>query len=120
MGDKIKQDGEWDHAIFDLVPYCIAYATKKRILILHAYDSAEVPLSIVEPERFGQERDCDIPICMAYNLDHYESMHPVGKHIETSIELFDKTKLDRHCAFLTSTDVKSMLGPLTDAERKKR
>ena len=118
--DKLKKDGVWDDNIGDLMPFCIAYATKKRILILHAYDTAEVPLSIVEPEQFGQDRDCDIPICLAYNKTHYESLHPVGKHIETSTELFNLTKLDRHCAFLTSTDVKSMLGPLTGAEKMKR
>ena len=99
------------------MPFCIAYATKKRILIIHAYDTAEVPLSIVEPENFGQDRDCDIPICLVYSKTHYDSVHPVGKHIEKSIELFDQTKLDRQCTFLPSTDVKSMLGPLTKAEK---
>ena len=118
--DNIKKNGAWDQAIGDVMPFCIAFATKKRILILHTYEGAEVPLSIVEPERFGALRDVDIPICLAYSGSHYESMHPVGTNIRTSIELFDKTKLDRQCTFLTSTNVKSMLGPLTGAEKMKR
>ena len=118
--DGIKKDGAWEGDLGDLMPYCIAFATKKRILIIHTYDEAVVPLSIVEPEQFGQDRDCDMPICLAYNKSHYESVHPVGT--ETSIDLFEKTKLDDDCTFLTSTDVKSMLalGPLTPAEKKKR
>ena len=118
--NDIKRDGVYETALGDVMPFCIAYATKKRILILHAYETAEVPLSIVEPETFGQDRDCDIPICLVYSKTHYDSVHPVGKHIEKSIELFDQTKLDRQCTFLPSTDVKSMLGPLTKAEKMRR
>ena len=118
--NDIKRDGVYETALGDVMPFCIAYATKKRILILHAYETAEVPLSIVEPETFGQDRDCDIPICLVYSKTHYDSLHPVGKHIEKSIEFFEKTKQDRRCTFLPSTDVKNMIGPLTGAEKMKR
>ena len=117
---EIRRDGVWNTPLGDLMPFCISFATKKRILILNCSSELRVPLSIVEPEEFGQDHDCDIPILLAYNGNHYESVHPVSKDIQKTIELFDKTKLDNDCSFLTSTDIQSLLEPLTGAEKMKR
>ena len=117
---EIRRDGVWNTPLGDLMPFCISFATKKRILILNCSSVLRVPLSIVEPEEFGQDHDCDIPILLAYNGNHYESVHPVNTDIQKTIELFDKTKLDNDCSFLTSTDIISLLEPLTGAEKMKR
>ena len=42
----------------------------------------------MEPERFGGVRDSDIPIVLAYNQSHYESMHPKSpEDVQKTIEL---------------------------------
>ena len=117
---EIRRDGVWNTPLGDLMPFCISFATKKRILILNCSSVLRVPLSIVEPEEFGQDHDCDIPILLAYNGNHYESVHPVSTDIQKTIELFEAVVTDNDCSFLPSTDIQSMLGPLKDAEKKRR
>ena len=53
--DKMMQDGQWNQELGDLMPFAVAFGTKKRILIWHCYEEAIDPVSIVEPEEFGQD-----------------------------------------------------------------
>ena len=118
---EIRRDGVWNTPLGDLMPFCISFATKKRILILNCSSVLRVPLSIVEPEEFGQDHDCDIPILLAYNGNHYESVHPASdEDIQKTIEMFYLCKSDNDCNFLKSTDIQSLLEPLTGAEKMER
>ena len=37
-------------------------------------------LYVIRPEEFGGVKDSDIPVVLAYNQVHYESLHPRGQN----------------------------------------
>ena len=114
--DKMMQDGQWNQELGDLMPFAVAFGTKKRILIWHCYEEAIDPVSIVEPEAFGQARDSDIPICIAYNYNHYESIEPVGPtEVPKTVELFNSIKNQT----VTFPDC-DMIAPLSGTLRNKK
>ena len=70
----------------------IACGVRKRILIFHTNESisrtGHDPISVVDPTHYGGQIDNNIPVVVAYNLVHYESLHPVDKgDIEETIRL---------------------------------
>ena len=90
---EMMESGVYEIAFFgDMMMPGIACGVKKRILIFHTNESiAETghdPISVVDPTHYGGQIDNDIPIVVAYNLVHYESLHPVHTDdIEETIKL---------------------------------
>ena len=37
------------------------------------------PISVVDPRDYGSDINTDIPVVVAYNLVHFESLHPVDE-----------------------------------------
>ena len=77
--DYLKQSGNYDVDFFgDLVIHGIAIGCRKNILIINTSLEASSPVYVIRPEEFGGIRDSDVPIVLAYNQVHYESLHPVS------------------------------------------
>ena len=71
----------YERGIFgDLMLLGIACGLKKVILIFNtSLESPHDPIYVCDPREFGVLPDSEIPIVLAYNLSHYESMHPTGE-----------------------------------------
>ena len=87
--NELKQDRVYEIPLIgDLLIHAISRGSKKVILIFNTSTQANDPIYVVEPERFGGVRDSDIPIVLAYNQSHYESMHPKSpEDVQKTIEL---------------------------------
>ena len=74
------ESGAYERGVFgDLMLLAIACGTKKFILIFNTHlDSPHDPIYVCDPRKFGVEPDSDIPIVLAYDLSHYESLHTVN------------------------------------------
>ena len=70
----------------DFVMHGIARGCKKDILIFNTSHEAWDPIYVIRASRFGGQTDSDIPVVLAYNQMHYESLHP------HSVEDINKTK----------------------------
>jgi hypothetical protein len=82
--------GTYERGIFgDLMLPGIACGVRKLLLIFNTNsESPHDPIYVVDPRQFNIEPDTVIPIILAYNQSHYESMHPcTNADIKTSIDL---------------------------------
>ena len=70
----------------DFIMHGIARGCKKDILIFNTSPEAWDPIYVITASRFGGQTDSDIPVVLAYNQNHYESLHPF------STEDINKTK----------------------------
>ena len=70
------QPGIYERGIFgDLMLPGIACGVKKYILIFNTKIDSP-PIYVIDPRPFNVVPDNDIPVVLACNLSHYESMHP--------------------------------------------
>lgn len=86
----MMQSGVYERGIFgDLMLFAIACGIKKVILIFNtSFDSPHDPIYICDPRKFGVQPNTDIPVVLAYDLSHYESMHPVEEvDVRATVEL---------------------------------
>ena len=86
----MMQSGVYERGIFgDLMLFAIACGIRKVILIFNtSLDSPHDPVYICDPRKFGVQPNTDIPIVLAYDLSHYESMHPVEQvDVRATVEL---------------------------------
>merc|ERR1712208_220456 len=60
----------------------IACGVRKIILIFHTNEgiarTGHDPIAVIDPRNYGGEIDSDVPVVVAYNLVHYESLEPLG------------------------------------------
>ena len=87
---QIKESNVYERDFFgDMILPGIANGIHKKILVFNTNpNSPHDPISVISPENFGGYADSQIPIVLAYNLVHFESMHPVSsKDIEGTINL---------------------------------
>ena len=70
--------GTYERGIFgDLMLPGIACGVKKILLIFNTnLDSPHDPIYVIDPRRFNVNPDTELPIVLAYNQSHYESMNP--------------------------------------------
>ena len=88
--NDMMETGVYERGIFgDLMLFAVACGIRKIILIFNtSLDSPHDPVYICDPRRFGVQPDIEIPVVLAYDLSHYESMHPVEEvDIRSTIEL---------------------------------
>ena len=82
--------GTYERGIFgDLMLPGIACGVRKILLIFNTNtDSPHDPIYVVNPLQFNVRADTDIPIVLAYNMSHYESLHPCSESdIQETIHL---------------------------------
>ena len=76
--NQLKCPGVYNIPYFgDLIINAIAKGSKKNILIFNTSPAAFSPIYVVQGNEFGGKIDSDIPVVLAYNQVHYESLHPV-------------------------------------------
>ena len=74
--DILKQSGTYELTLGDLVPPGIAHCTKKNLLIFNTSPQAHCPVYLISAATFGGSANSDIPVCLAYDQAHYESLVP--------------------------------------------
>merc|ERR1711867_404450 len=72
----------------------IACGVRKIILIFHTNEdiarTGHDPISVIDPRDYGGDIDSEIPVVVAYNLVHFESLHPVNeKDIQETVKLVE-------------------------------
>ena len=71
------------------------------------------------PEEFGVTSDSDIPLCLAYNGDHFESMIPINpSDVEKTKDLVRKVSDGTYN--YNKKDIPWLIAPFSDSDRKKR
>ena len=87
---ELMESGVYERDFFgDMMMAGIACGTRKLILIFNTHEmSPHDPISVIDPAHYGGLRDSEIPIVLAYDLVHYESLHTVDCHdIDETIKL---------------------------------
>ena len=78
--NALMESGIYERGIFgDLMLLGIACGSRKVLLIFNtSLDSPHDPVYVCDPRKFGVVPDTEIPVVLAYDLSHYESLHTVG------------------------------------------
>ena len=87
--------GAYERGIFgDLMLPGIACGVSKILLIFNTHpDTPHDPIYIVDPSEFNVRPDSEIPIVLAYNMSHYESLEPLEESdIKTTVDLVHEYK----------------------------
>ena len=90
---ELMISGVYERPFFgDMMMVGIACGIRKRILIFNTnidiVNTGHDPIAVVDPSDFGIQLENDIPVVLAYNLVHFESLHPEDlKDIEQTIKL---------------------------------
>ena len=95
--NTLKRPTVYEVPLGDLVPPAIAHCIKKNLMIFNASPQAHCPIYIIPATLFGGSADTDVPVCLAYNIVHYESLIPCS---DADIE---KTVLLSQQVFFVST-----------------
>ena len=96
---EIMEPGVYERSFFgDMMMVGIACGVKKRILIFNTNENTiHDPVSAVDPRDYGSDIDSEIPVIVAYNMVHFESLHPVTeKDIEETIKLINSYSSGRY------------------------
>ena len=76
--NQLKQSGVYEVDFFgDMVIHAIARGCNKNILIFNTNIEAADPIYVIQANHFGGFSNTDIPVVIAYNQVHYESLHPL-------------------------------------------
>ena len=76
---QMQEPGAYERGIYgDLMLPGIACGVRKKLLIFNTNpDTPHDPIYITDPSDFNVNPDSDIPILLAYNMSHYESLEPL-------------------------------------------
>ena len=88
--EEMMISGRYEKSFFgDMMMAGIACGVRKRILIFNTHaNTTHDPISVVDPRDYGSDIDSEIPVVIAYNLVHFESLHPADeKDILETIKL---------------------------------
>ena len=124
----LKNSKSYNCALGDFLMHAIAHCVKKDILLFNTTSKSFLPVYVVEASRLsGRLPNSDIPIVVAYNGKHYESLIPdTEEDVAKSIILkkqflnnnYEKTKADfvQFLTSLSSTSHYESLIPDSDVE----
>ena len=90
---EMMQSGVYERGLFgDLMLFAIACGVKKNLLIFNtSLDSPHDPIYVCDPQKFGVQPDTHIPVILAYDMSHYESLNPVStSDVNRSSELVNE------------------------------
>ena len=88
--ERLKESNVYEVDFFgDMVIPAIACGTRKDLLIFNTnVNTPRTPVTLISPSEFGVEPNSRIPIVLAYDLAHYESLHPLDDDsVQQSIAL---------------------------------
>ena len=91
--------GAYERGIFgDLMLPGIACGVQKILLIFNTnLSTPHDPIYVVDPSQFNVSPDTNIPIILAYNMSHYESMEPLTEQdTQKSIDLVKEYQNGRY------------------------
>ena len=76
---EMMESGVYERDLFgDLMMFSIACGVKKVLLIFNTnVNSPHDPIYVCDPRKFGVQTDTNMPVVLAYDLSHYESLHPL-------------------------------------------
>ena len=119
--EKLRQDCAYEIDYFgDLLIQAIARGTKKMILIFNTdINSTNDPVVVVSPETFGGERDSDLPVIVAYNGHHYESLEPCDAESNTATKILCEKYKNGEYPFKRA-DIETFVIPYDSTEKKRR
>ena len=80
---ELMESGVYERSFFgDMMMASIACGARKLILIFNTHEmTPHDPVSVIDPCQYGGICDTEIPIVLAYNLVHFESLHPIEKQL---------------------------------------
>ena len=96
---QMQEPGAYERGIYgDLMLPGIACGVRKILLIFNTHpDTPHDPIYIVDPSEFNVNPDSEIPILLAYNMSHYESMEPLEEaDIQATIDLVAEYKAGKY------------------------
>ena len=75
----------------DMMLAGIACGLRKKILVFNTNENTtHDPVSVIDPSDYGGNSNSEIPIVVAYDLVHYESLHPEERSdIEKTVRLVE-------------------------------
>ena len=81
---ELMVSGVYEREFFgDMMMAGIACGVRKIILIFHTNEdisnTGHDPIAVIDPRDYGGLIDSEIPVVVAYNLVHYESLHPISE-----------------------------------------
>ena len=91
--------GIYERGLFgDLMLAGIACGIKKILLIFNTnINTPHDPIYVVNPSNFNVQPDTEIPIVLAYNMSHYESMEPCTMaDIQSTVQLVKEYEEGRY------------------------
>ena len=76
---QMMESGVYERDLFgDLMLFGIACGAKKVLLIFNTnLDSPHDPIYVCDPRKFGVEPSSTLPVILAYDMSHYESLLPL-------------------------------------------
>ena len=77
--NELMQSGVYERGLFgDLMMFAIACGVRKVLLIFNTnLNTPHDPIYVCDPRKFDVQPDTDVPVVLAYDMAHYESLHPV-------------------------------------------
>ena len=87
---ELMESGVYERNFFgDMMMAGIACGVKKKILIFNTHEmTPHDPVSVIDPRQYGGICDNEIPVVLAYDIVHYESLQPIDVNdIEETIKL---------------------------------
>ena len=108
--EQLKEDNVYEIDFFgDLVLPAIACGLKKNLLIFNTnINHPRTPISVIFPSEYGVEANSRFPIILAYDMSHYENLHPADANdAEKSVELVNSLKDNNYN--LTHEDLKTLV-----------
>ena len=87
---ELMESGVYERNFFgDMMMAGIACGVKKMILIFNTHEmTPHDPVSVIDPRQYGGICDNEIPVVLAYDIVHYESLQPIDVNdIEETIKL---------------------------------
>ena len=115
----LKQPGFYNGEIGDLALAGLAHMLGVNILLVHTSSHlGTVPLTLIDAECFGHQAVTPIPIVMAYNGEHMESLCPVSEEdVRRTMDLVPLFKSGR--IGVTVRDIPSLRRQMEDIEARK-
>ena len=75
----MMETGVYERGLFgDLMLFAIACGARKVLLIFNTnLNTPHDPIYVCDPRKFAVQPDTDLPVVLAYDMAHYESLHPL-------------------------------------------
>ena len=117
----MMNSGVYERGLFgDLMLFAVACGVGKTLLIINtSLDSPHDPIYICDPKKFDVNPSTDIPVVLAYDMSHYESLHPLTDlDIEKTIQLVQQYQAGNYA--FSKADLPFLLDTEIEIEQDER